>query len=144
MRICSIILLLSGLVVSTSSWIMALDALTYGTAVGFPPFLATFANAFAQIFLTESGVFFLIPIMLLALILTVVNLWNSAVPRAIRIWILVCFAGMGTLIVLGAQNATSYTDIGTAAKILFTAGLLVTAVYMVLLMTNTVYSFKKA
>lgn len=143
MRICSIILLLSGLVFSTSAWIAALDALTYGASVGFPPFLGVLANAFAQIFFTELGVFFLIPLVLLALILAVVNLWNSAVPRVFRIFLLICFAGTGFLTVLGAQNVSSYSDIGTTAQMLFIAGLLVNAVYTILLVLNTIQTYKR-
>lgn len=142
MRICSILLLLSGLFISTSSWITALDVLLYGTDVDSLLFLAPFANAFAQAFFTELGVFFLISLAILALVLAVVNLWNESVSRILRILLLVCFLSTALLIVVGAQSVTTYSNIDAVAQTVFIIGLLTNTVYTVLLFVNAVHTFQ--
>lgn len=143
MRICSILLLLSGLVVSTDLWVMFLDALTYGASVEFPQFFATFVNAYAQAFLTEYGMLFSVPLVCLAVVLVVVNFWNSAVPRVLRVLLPISMACTGFCLVLSARLDVYSSNIGASERALFIAGMLFTTVYAVLLMINTVHTFKK-
>ena len=103
MRICSILLLLSGLVASADSWILFLDALTYGASVEFPQFFTAFVNAFAQAFLTEYGMLFSVPLVCLAVVLVVVNFWNAAASRAVRVLLPISMACTGFCVVLGAR-----------------------------------------
>ena len=143
MRICSILLLLSGLVASADSWILFLDALTYGASVEFPQFFTAFVNAFAQAFLTEYGMLFSVPLVCLAVVLVVVNFWNAAASRAVRVLLPISMACTGFCLVLGARVDVYSSSIGAAERALFIAGMLFTTVYAVLLMINTVHTFKK-
>lgn len=143
MRICSILLLLSGLVVSTDLWIMFLDALTYGASVEFPQFFMAFVNAYAQAFLTEYGMLFSVPLIILAIVLTVVNFWNAAASRAVRVLLPISMACTGFCVVLSARVDVYSSNIGASERALFIAGMLFTTVYAVLLMINTVHTFKK-
>lgn len=144
MRICAMLLLLGGLISSAGTGLMALDALTYGTEAGVLSFFAPFAEAFVRVFLSEGGVIFWFLFVLLAFVTALVNLRNKAVPPAVRILIPICFVGAGALVVAGAQQSVGFYDIGATAKIVFVAGLLVNAAYIVLLIVNTVKTYKKA
>lgn len=143
MRVCSVLLLLSGLVASADSWILFLDALTYGASVEFPQFFTAFVNAFAQAFLTEHGMLFSVPLIILAIVLTVVNFWNAAASRAVRVLLPISMACTGFCLVLSARLNVYSSNIGASERALFIAGMLFTTVYAVLLMINTVHTFKK-
>ena len=86
---------------------------------------------------------FSVPLIILAIVLTVVNFWNAAASRAVRVLLPISMACTGFCLVLSARLNVYSSNIGASERALFIAGMLFTTVYAVLLMINTVHTFKK-
>ena len=138
MTVCSILLALSGLFSAITAYVLVTDLSSmYLSLILAPEFLYPLFNSFYTSFLSEALIFVPILLGVTAILLTVVNLWNTHVSKKLRAALTAVFVGAVLFTLVPAVFAHAHEN-SMLLRVCAVLCLPCLAVYAVLVVINAV------